>query len=94
MADILNYRFVDIDEATRDLAGLLEQSQGEGTDIVITHKGKPTALLVDVEKYLEMREALRELSDHHYAQELLEAHKQVQEGKGIPSEEVFREKGL
>ena len=48
----------------------------------------------DVEKDLEIRTAAEEFSDPEYLRGLLGAGKEIREGKGIPADEVFREKGL
>lgn len=94
MLDILNNPFVGVHELRKNLTKLLCLVNEDGADVVVTQQGKPVALLVDVEKYLEMKQALKEFSDPEYLAALLEAKREIREGKGIPDEKVFANKGL
>ncbi len=94
MTDLRDYQLVEGDELVKNLTRLLQQVNDEGPDVVITHNGKPAACLIGIEKYLEMKEALREFSDPEYVQELLKAQREIRVGGGVPSEDVLREKGL
>jgi prevent-host-death family protein len=94
MLDILKNPFVGVHELRKNLTKLLSSVKEDGTEVVITQQGKPVALLVDIEKYLEVKQALKEFSDPEYLAELLEARREIEEGKGIPAEEVFSKKGL
>ena len=94
MLDILQNPFIGVHELRKELSRLLETVHKEGSDIVVTQQGKPVAVLLDVEKYLEMRETIRDLSDPQYVQELVAARREMDEGKGVPAEEVYREAGL
>lgn len=94
MHDLLRSQFVGMNELRQKLPKLLAQLAQEGEDVVITRQGKPAAVLVDVGKYLEVQQALREFSDPHYLAELLRARQEIRQGEGIPAEEVFRKKGL
>ncbi|MSQ28231.1 MAG: type II toxin-antitoxin system Phd/YefM family antitoxin [Dehalococcoidia bacterium] len=94
MHDILRSRFVGMNELRQQLPKLLESLAQEGEDVVITRQGKPAAVLMDVEKYLEVQLALREFSDAHYLAELLKARQEIRDGDGIAAGEVFRKKGL
>ncbi len=94
MLDILENPFVGVHELRKELPQLLKRIQEEGADVVITQQGKPAAIMLSVEKYLEMREAIRDFSDPQYLQELIAARREIEEGKGVPAEEVYREAGL
>ena len=94
MLDILQNPFVGVHELRKELTRLLDVVRTAGDDIVITQQGKPVAVLLDVEKYLEMREAIRDLSDTQYLQKLITAKREMEEGKGTPAEEVYRDAGL
>lgn len=89
MLDLLKNPFIGVHELRRSLTELLASIKGEGLDLVITQNGKPVAVLIDVERYLEMQEALREFSDPEYLAALLEASEEIEAGKGVPLEEVF-----
>lgn len=94
MADILRSPFVGVHEVRKNLTRLLEALKAEGPDVVITRQGKPAAVIVDIEKYLEVQQALKEFSDPEYLASLLEARREIRAGQGVPAEEVFRQKGL
>ncbi len=94
MHEILRSQFVGMNELRQKLPKLLEGLAQEGADVVITRQGKPAAVLINVEKYLEVQQALREFSDPRYLAELLKARQEIRQGEGIPAEEVFRKKGL
>lgn len=89
MLDLLKNPFVGVHELRRSLTELLADIREQGQDLVITQNGKPVAVLVDVERYLETQEALRELSDPAYLAALLQAKKEIEAGEGIPLEEVL-----
>lgn len=92
--DLLRYQFVGVNELRKNLTKLLSDLRQEGGEVVITQQGKPTAVLLDVEKYLEVQDALREFSNPAYLAKLLDAKRQIRAGEGIPADEVFRQKGL
>ena len=94
MLDILRNPFVGVHDLRKNLTKLLSSVKEDGVDVVVTQQGKPVALLVDVERYLEMKQALKEFSDPEYLAALFEARKEIREGKGIAAEEVFANKGL
>ena len=94
MQELLRNQFVGTNELRKHLTRLLEGLQQEGAELVITKQGKPVAVVLDIEKYLEIQEALKEFSDPAYVAELLEAKQEFAEGKGIPAEEVYAEKGV
>jgi antitoxin YefM len=94
MHELLRSQFVGMHELRKNLAQLLESLHEEGREIVVTRQGKPTAVIVDLDRYLEAQEALREFSDPEYLRSLLDARREIREGKGVPAEEVFAQKGL
>lgn len=94
MIEILKNPFVGVHELRKNLTKLLSSVKQEGIEVVITQQGKPVALLIDIEKYLEVKQALKEFSDPEYLAELLEGRKEIRNGKGIPADEVFAKKGL
>ena len=94
MQEILNNPFVGVHELRKNLTKLLSSVKEDGTEVVITQQGKPVALLVDVEKYIEVKQAMKEFSDPIYLADLLEARKEIRDGKGTPAEEVFTRQGL
>lgn len=94
MLEILKNPFVGVHELRKDLTKLLSSVKEDGREVVITQQGKPVALLIGVEKYLEMVQALKEFSDPEYLAALLQARREIREGKGVPARKVFAKKGL
>lgn len=94
MLEILKHPFVGVHELRKNLTKLLSTVKEDGREVVITQQGKPVALLIEIEKYLEMVEALKEFSDPQYLAALLQARREIREGKGVPSRKVFAKKGL
>lgn len=94
MKEALHGQFGGMQELRRNLTKLLDGLRAEGQDVVITRQEKPTAVIVDLERYLEAREALEEFSGPEYLASLLVARDEIRHGQGIPAVEVFRQKGL
>lgn len=94
MNGLLRGRFVGMHELRQRLPKLLDILSAEGQELVITRQGKPAAVIVDLERYLEVQEALKEFSDPAYLRSLLLAREEVRAGGGTDVEEVFRERGL
>ncbi len=90
MEDILKSRFVGMHELRKNLPKLLRELAEEGQEVIITRQGKPTAVIIDLEKYLEVQEALKEFADPQYLADLLEARHEIRRGEGVPAKEVFR----
>ena len=94
MTELLQSRFVGVHELRRDLSSLLDAVEQEDLEIVLTRQGKPAAVVLSVERFVEMQEALKEFSDPAYFAALLDSRDEIRRGEGVPAEEVFREKGL
>ncbi|MBI2942297.1 MAG: type II toxin-antitoxin system Phd/YefM family antitoxin, partial [Chloroflexi bacterium] len=92
--EILRAQFVGMHELRKNLTKLLEALQKEGREVVITQQGKPTAVIIDLERYLEVQEALKEFADANCLAALLEAKREIRGGVGMEASEVFRQKGL
>lgn len=91
---LIRNQFVGMHELRKSLPRLLTELRKEGTEVVITRQGKPAAVILDIERYLEVQEALREFSDPDYLAALLKAREDIRQGKGIAASEVFRRKGI
>ena len=69
---------VPISKAASSLAALIKRSRANHQPIIVTQKGYPTGVILDVELFT----ALRQLADLHM----------LQEEEGAPSEETTPEK--
>ncbi|MBI4311818.1 MAG: type II toxin-antitoxin system Phd/YefM family antitoxin [Chloroflexi bacterium] len=94
MLTILQNPFIGVHELRRDLSHILEAIRTDGQDVVVTQTGKPVAVLMDVERYLEIMEALKDLADPLFTQELMQADQDVSRGLATPAAEVYKEVGL
>ena len=94
MHEVLRSQFVGMHELRKNLAKLLDDLRDPGQQVVITRQGKPAAVLLDIEQYLEMQQALAEFSNPEYLAELIEARREIRDGRGVAAEEVFAQKGL
>lgn len=48
---------VPISKAASGLAALIKRARAEGMPIVVTQKGRPTAVILDVDAYVRLTEA-------------------------------------
>ena len=94
MTEPVGSQFVGMHELRKNLTRLLDALAQEGQELIITRQGKPAVVILDVERYLEVQQALREFSDPEYLAALLEAHREIGEGQGVAAEDVFAQKGL
>lgn len=94
ITDLLQYPFVGTYELRKNLTSLMKKlSEGVG-ELVVTSKGKPKAVLMDIEEYLEQKEALKELTDPIYLKKLFKAKKEFDSGRGILAEKVYQRAGI
>jgi antitoxin YefM len=94
MNESLPTKMVGMQELAPRLPEILDRLATEGQELIVTRDGEPAAVMIDIERYREVQQALREFSDPEYLTILLEARRDIDEGRGIPAEEVFAEKGL
>ena len=94
MSEIPRSQFVGMGELRANLSKLLDVLEEEDQELVITRDGKPLAVIVGLNKYLEIEQALREFSDPEFVERLFESRNEIRTGKGIVAEEVFEQKHL
>jgi prevent-host-death family protein len=101
MTDLLQVPFVGAYELRKDLPLLLRRLQKERGELVVTQKGKPAGMLLSVKRYLELKmlaeeleDAIKELADKKYQEELAAAEKEIRTGKGQKASEVFKKLGI
>ncbi|OGG02041.1 hypothetical protein A2W14_06410 [Candidatus Gottesmanbacteria bacterium RBG_16_37_8] len=99
--DIIQSTFIGAYELRKNLTALLNKLQGKKEEIVVTQNGKPAAMLLSLNKYLEMRqlneeleESLKELSNKEYIKSLIIEVEKVRQGKGKKAGKLFKELGL
>jgi len=99
--DILEIPFVGTYELRKNLPLLLRRLEKGQEGVVVTQKGKPAGMLLSIKRYLEMKmiieeleEAIRELKDKKYLEELAAAREEIFAGKGKKAKDVFNELGV
>lgn len=94
LAQLLQKKFIGTDELRKDLTDILDKLPEEGGEIVVTQHGKPQAVLVDLDSYLEFQEQLADSMNPQLVKEVNEAVTDVEAGNGIPAEKVWKELGI
>lgn len=90
---LLKKKFIGADDFRRDLTSILANLQKNGGEIVVTQHGKPRAILVDVEDYIELQDQLAD-SDPKFIKRMNAALDDAKAGNVIPAEQVFKDLGL
>ena len=92
-ANLIQKKYVGTDDLRRDLTGILKRLRKGSGEIVITQHGKPRAVLVNLDAYIELQDRIAD-SDPKLIKELNAAIADVKAGNGIPANEVFKKLGL
>ncbi len=93
LTNFLQKRFIGADELRRQLTEILIKLPKEGGEIVVTRHGKPQAVLVDLESYLELQEQLAD-ADSGLIKDTNEAIADVKARGGKEAAKVFKDLGL
>ena len=96
LSDILQKKFIGVDDLRRELTRIINKLRKEGGEIVITQHGKPQAVLVNIQSYLEFEELQEQKadSDPKLIREINAAVKDARAGNVVDADKVFRDLGL
>lgn len=101
ISSVVDKQFVGVHELRKNLTKLLATLAKGEEPVVVTHQGKPTAVLTSVANFTQMLEmidelqlAIRELADKNYIRELVKEEAKVKSGRGIPAEKLYKEVGI
>ncbi len=92
VASLLTKRFIGVDVLRRQLTAILDKLPSD-REIVVTQHGKPQAVLLDLESYIELQERIAD-SDLKLIRGINRGVMDVQSGKGVPAEKVFQKLGI
>ncbi len=92
IANLLDKKFVGADDLRKELTSILNRLPEEN-EVIITQHGKPQAVLINLESYLELQEQIADAKPE-LIKEINEAIADVKAGHGIPAEKVFKDLGL
>lgn len=95
-SELLDKNFVGADELRRELTTILRKLKNNRGEFVVTTHGKPQAVLLDINSYLDYQELQERIADldPKLIKEINEGIAEIEAGKGIPAEEVFKKLGL
>ena len=80
-----------ITKARSELTTLVDRANRLLDEYIITVKGVPAAVLMSTDEYESWKETMDILSDPSLVKAIKKGEKEIDEGKGIPWEEVKKE---
>lgn len=80
-----------ITKAREELPKLVDNANKKLDEYIITVNGSPAAVLMSVAEYESWKETIEILSDPKLMKSIREGEKEIDEGKGIPWEDVKKE---
>lgn len=92
-AELIQKKYVGSDDLRKKLTDILEKLPEEG-EIIVTQHGKPQAVLLDLQSYLDLYETLEDLQRPGFIESVYEGIKEVKQGKGITHEELKKSLGI
>lgn len=92
-AQILRKKFIGTDELRRDLTEILDKLPDEGGEIVITQHGKPQAIIIDMDSYLELQETIEDLTTPGLIDSIHQTAQEMREGNSLTLEQLKKELG-
>ncbi len=85
---------IPVSDLQRQAARILIDVNASSEPIIITQRGRPTAVLISAERYAQIEEDLELLDDLELAQMLQQAERELLAGNIISHEEVKRRLGF
>lgn len=98
LSQILKKKFIGTEDLRRDLTAILQQLSKKGGEIIITQRGKPKAVLLDIDSYIDQEELAEQIADQDpklikHLNKIVENYESGKD-KGVPAEEVFKKLGI
>lgn len=90
---LLQKKFIGTDDLRRELTRILNQLQKERGELVITHHGKPQAILLDLDSYEELQEQIAD-SDPKLVKSINAALEDAKKGNVVDADKVFKDLGI
>ena len=92
--ETLQKKFVGTDELRKGLTEILDRLPNEGGEIVITQHGKPQAVLLDLDSYLDLYETLEDLQTPGFIESIHKGAREIEQGKGLTTVQLKKNLGL
>lgn len=83
-----------ITKAREELTDLVENAKNKLEEYIITVNGSPAAVIISAAEYESWKETNDILSDPELLKAIRQGEKEIEEGKGIPWEDVKKELDL
>ncbi len=90
IGNILDKKFIGTDDLRHDLSNIIDKFSSEQTEIVITQHGKPKAVLIDLNTYLQLTDIQEDLIQPGYIDSLYKELESVKKGRGISHQELVK----
>lgn len=90
LTHILQKKFIGTDDLRKNLTSILDNLSEVGGEIILTQHGKPQAILLNIQSYLELQEQLAD-ANPDLIKSVNEAVEDVKKNGGIPADQVFKE---
>ena len=90
VGDTIKKKFIGADDFRRDLSDILDKLPNEDNQLIITQHGKPKAILLDLNTYLELIDIQEDVIQPGYIDTLYDELAEVKKGKGISHEDLVK----
>lgn len=82
-SQLIQKKYVGSDDLRKKLTDILDKLPEEGGEIIVTQHGKPQAVLLDLQSYLDLFETLEDLQTPGFIESIHEGAKEIEQGKGL-----------
>ena len=93
LAQTLQKKFVGVDDLRKGLTEILDKLSQEGGEIVVTQRGVPQAVLVDLNTYLELAETLQDLTTPGFIESIHQTAQEMRGGNSLTLEQLKKALG-
>lgn len=83
-----------ITKARQELPTIVDRASKKMDEYIITVNGVPAAVIMSVAEYESIQETNEIMNDPKLMRDIKQGEKEIEEGKGIPWEDVKKELGL
>ncbi len=90
-AELIQKKYVGSDDLRKMLTDILDKLPEEGGEIIVTQHGKPQAVLLGLQSYLDLHETLEDLQTPGFIDSIHKAAEDVRKGKGITHAQLLKE---
>ena len=93
-AELVQKRYVGCDDLRKRLTDILDKLPEEGGEVIVTQHGKPQAVLLDLQSYLNLYETLEDLQRPGFIESIYKELEEIDKGKYISHEQLKKNLGI